>query len=136
MFTSIIACEDTVTVRPQLFVLGTVVLVTACAAASQSSDSPRRQRNLITAEELQSINAISVVAAVRRLRPQWVRTSGRRDEPVVYVDDFRAGHIAALDRLSIHDIAELRYLSASDATTRYGTGHDGGVILVRTKRPR
>ncbi len=136
MFTSIIACEDTVTVRPQMFVLGAVLLVTACAAASQSSDSPKRQRNLITAEELQAVNEVSAVAAVRRLRPQWVRTSGRRGEPVVYVDDFRAGHIEALDRLSIQDIAELRYLSASDATTRYGTGHEGGAILVRTKRAR
>ena len=133
MFTSIIACEDTVTVRPQMFVLGAVLLVTACATASQSSDSPRRQRNLITAEELQGINEVSVVAAVRRLRPQWLRAR-RGSEPVVYVDDFRAGHIRALDRLSIPDIAELRYLSSSDATTRYGGGHEGGVILVRTKR--
>ncbi len=134
MFTSIIACEDTVTVRPQMFVLGAVLLVTACAAASQSSDSPRRQRNLITAEELQAIDEVSVVAAVRRLRPQWLRTIGRRSAPVVYIDNSRAGRIAALDNVSIENIAELRYLSASDATTRYGIGHDGGVILVRTKR--
>jgi hypothetical protein len=29
-------------------------------------------------------------------------------------------------------VKEIRYISASDATTRWGTGHSGGVILVVT----
>ena len=44
--------------------------------------------------------------------------------------------LAHLHRMSIDDIETMRYLSSSDATTKYGTGYVGGVIEVTTRRGR
>jgi len=37
--------------------------------------------------------------------------------------------------LRIETITEIRYLSPSDATTRYGTGYPAGIIEIITKKP-
>jgi len=52
------------------------------------------------------------------------------------VDGRVRGELADLYGISIDDIETMRYLSASDATTRYGTGYIGGVIEVTTRRGR
>jgi hypothetical protein len=77
---------------------------------------------------------------VQRLRPGWLRTRGRisiqyptAQNPVVYVDNIRFGSPNSLRQVSVDAIEEIRYMGASEATTRFGTGHAGGVILVRTR---
>jgi hypothetical protein len=42
--------------------------------------------------------------------------------------------LSILRSIRTFELQGLRYMSASDATTRYGTGFDGGAILVTTKR--
>jgi hypothetical protein len=54
--------------------------------------------------------------------------------PVVFLDGVRAGDLQALERFRVEDVEELRYHSARDATTRWGTGYSGGVIEVIQKR--
>ncbi len=70
---------------------------------------------------------------MRRLRPRWLRGRGG-DLPVVYVEQVRRGELEVLERLVPEDVAELRFLSAGDATLRFGTNHAGGAILVSLKR--
>jgi hypothetical protein len=50
------------------------------------------------------------------------------------VDGSSRGELDALRQLSIGNIETMRYLSAADATTKYGTGYPGGVIEVTTRR--
>jgi hypothetical protein len=56
---------------------------------------------------------------------------------VVYRNNNRwGGDPRSLEDIRIDVITEMRFLSASDATTRYGTGFTGftgGVILVVTR---
>jgi hypothetical protein len=52
---------------------------------------------------------------------------------VIYVNGMRAGPLEALRSISAVDVQEIRYISAADATTRWGTGHSGGVIEVRIR---
>jgi outer membrane cobalamin receptor len=54
--------------------------------------------------------------------------------PVVYVDNVRFGDLETLQSIPITGIAEIRYMSGPDATTRWGTGVLGGVIEVIRKR--
>jgi hypothetical protein len=42
--------------------------------------------------------------------------------------------LATLQQIRAIDVQEIRYLSATEATTPYGTGHVGGVIEVTTRR--
>ena len=43
------------------------------------------------------------------------------------------GEIGLLYNINAETIKEVRYLSASEATVQYGTGHTGGAILITTK---
>lgn len=111
-----------------------MLLAVACASASQSGTA-RRNRNVITAEEIQTVDASTAMDLVRRLRPSWLQFRGARvGYPVVYLDGGRLGELSMLAQIQTEGVAEIRYLSASDATQRFGTGHSAGVILVTSKR--
>jgi hypothetical protein len=113
-------------------------VVAACTSAPRGGE--RVARNVITAAEIASTTAATAYEAVRQLRPAFLqqRTSRRLGgepaaRPIVYVDGIRMGGLDALHRVHVSDVLEIRYLSAHDATTRYGTGHTGGVIEVRSR---
>lgn len=112
----------------------------ACGGTSEGTDKPRRSPNVITAEELSTSPTVtpgqSLFDAIKFLRPQFLtpRGSGASMEPVVYVDNIRRGGVSTLNELFVSQVSEIRYLSSSEATTRYGTGHFGGAILVKTGR--
>jgi hypothetical protein len=118
-----------------LSLLPLVILGSACASSGQPGQSrPRRRSNLITAEELSELSVSNAYEAVRRLRPAWLQARGRSGLPVVYRNNARwGGDPRSLESIRINVINEMRFLSASDATTRYGTGFTGGVILVATR---
>ncbi len=118
-----------------LSLLAVVVLGGACASSGQPNQSrPRRNRNLITAEELSELSVASAYEAVQRLRPAWLQSRGRAPLPVVFRNNSRwGGDPSSLQSIRIDSVREMRFLSASDATTRYGSGFTGGVILVVTR---
>jgi len=118
-----------------LSLLAVLVLSSACASSAQPGQSrPRRNRNLITADELSGLSVATAYEAVRRLRPAWLQARGRSPLPAVFRNNSRWGaDPRSLESIRIDIVTEMRFLSASDATTRYGTGFTGGVILVVTR---
>lgn len=113
-------------------------LIAGCASTGQSTQNSNRDR--ITSEEVAeaSSSANSTYALVQRLRPHWLRKRGRHSienpgDILVYVDGSRFGTPQALQSLNVENVASLQFLNAAQATNRYGTGHDHGVILVFTK---
>ena len=119
-----------------LSLLAVVILGSACASSGPPDQSrPRRNRNLITADELSELSVATAYDAVRRLRPAWLQARGRSGLPVVFRNDARWGSDpSSLESIRINGVSEIRFLNARDATTRYGTGFTGGVILVVTGR--
>ena len=115
--------------------LGLSAGLSACASGGGgSSDSgPRRSANLISAEELVDLGAETVLTAVRRLRPRWLQARGAGNFPVALLDGARLGPPDALQGVNVADIESIVYLSASDATMRYGTNYPGGAIEVRSR---
>lgn len=135
--------------RSSLVLLATALV--ACATGSGGGPSAdgartvgapgdRRSRDILTQSEIQEAGVGTTYDVVQRLRPAWLRTrsSGSvRSTPqyaIVYLDGARIGGLEALRRVNATDVSTIRYLSAPDATTRYGTGHEGGAILVETKK--
>jgi hypothetical protein len=51
---------------------------------------------------------------------------------IVYLNGVNAGGIGILEQIRAAEVREIRYVNGRDATTRYGTGHGGGVLEVRT----
>lgn len=135
-------------VRQDAFRLATIltasvalVAVVACSAvtAARSTGSPTSRRVLL-GDEIRAKSAIDAYEAVSRLRPDWLRRRGqvsirdrRAGEVVVYLDGVRHGGPRSLANIRIEMVLAMEYLGASDATTRFGTGHGGGAILVRTR---
>jgi hypothetical protein len=52
---------------------------------------------------------------------------------IVYVEGSRYGPPESLRQIDPLNVASMRWLTDDQATTRYGTGHDNGVILVRLR---
>jgi hypothetical protein len=73
------------------------------------------------------------------LRPDWLRgrgvtsVSGAIPEVLIYLDGQRIGGRSTLAQFPVIGIKELRFVSATDATQRWGTGHGAGVIEVVTR---
>lgn len=127
------------------FALTLLLTLVGCAAGTSGDGSQRPARTnryIITAEEVQAATRHnSVFDLVQALRPNWLRgrsagtvTNPNAGSVVVYMDDVRMGGTEFLRQIQTEAVVSLRYLDANDATTRYGTGHTGGVIQVITRR--
>jgi hypothetical protein len=123
---------------PRLALLLTILLAAGCARGTPLSTPGTR--NVITAEQIAETSATDAYEAVQRLRPEFLRGRGPtsvRDPnptlPVVFLDNTRLGGLQQLRNIPVQIIETIEYLSASDATTRWGTGYTGGAIEVRTR---
>lgn len=118
-----------------------VGLVVGCASGGQSASGAGSDLASISQEELSELSNATVLAAVRRLRPRWLQARGSSSSSLglpqvaVVLDGFNAGGANVLGQLMVTEVERIEYLSASDATTRYGTGFAGGAIVV-TRRVR
>ena len=116
-----------------IIAFGLAVGLAACSSGGGGSSGPRRDPNLITAEEMAEFSTLSALDVIRRLRPRWLQGRGQ-SRPQVIQDGARLGDPQnALRSVSVSDIESLRYLSASDATMRYGTNYPGGAIEVTSR---
>ena len=124
-------------VRVALVLIGLVV-----SAGPADAQSPRRERNRITQDELVAEKSqITTYEIVKVLRPQWFREGGARQlggsgasttqgTPILYIDGIRMDALQLMNSVPVLRIKEIRYLSPRDAHTRFGMGHEGGVIEV------
>ena len=107
-------------------------------AASRSAAS-RGTPNLIVRAELDELASQSMMLALQKLRPRWLRPARTRaldrmpSLPQIIVDQTSRREFEALNAIFINDVETLRYLSPSSATTRYGTGFPGGLIEITTR---
>jgi hypothetical protein len=110
-------------------------------AQATTTTAPRRETTVITAEELATVAQGDLFLAVQQLRPTFLQTRGATSTGVgtapevlqVYVNGIRTGDVNALHQIQVIDVKEVRRLSATEATQRFGTGHTMGAILVTRK---
>ncbi|HET9385920.1 MAG TPA: hypothetical protein VFO67_12290 [Gemmatimonadales bacterium] len=121
-------------------ILVAAMLAALSCATPRSGARPSSQRDLLRFDEIERTSAVNAYDAVRQLRPEWLRRRGRgsiqnatAEVLVVYLDGTRLGTPQTLRSIAAGSILEIRHLDASDATTRFGTGHAGGALLIRTK---
>ena len=108
-----------------------------CASSGGSSTrNPGSSSNRIVRADLDALEGtLDVYQAIERLRPRWLQTRGRvGSRPVLYVSGSRRGDLDDLKSMQAAEVEQMEYMSPSDATTRFGTGHSGGAILVTNRR--
>lgn len=122
------------------------VLLTSCAGSAggtggrSDTSGPRKDPNLITAEELNAHPATTLYEAVRALRPAWMMRTRptallpqNQGQLLVYVDGTRFGNLESLRQLTTSGVNAVRFLSPGSAEARYGPGHLLGAIEITTR---
>ena len=125
------------------------LIISACASSAgtslgggseTASAASRGNSRLIVRAQLDRLAGRSAYEAVENLNRRWTQpqrgssfAAGQHFARVV-VDGSPRGELDELRRITSDDIESMRYLSAPDATTKYGTGYPGGVIEVTTRR--
>ena len=125
-----------------------LLMAIGCARSSgggapSTATTASRGSDVITAQELAdaSVSAGDALEAVRRLRPRFLATRGSGS---IRIASAGSVHISVnggplltlteLSRMRPGEIAEIRYLNATEATQRFGTlAGGGGVLLVKSR---
>lgn len=113
----------------------------ACASTGGGSTRSAGGRDAdITSEEWEATSVDDAMEAVSLLRPHWLRARPARTpndpEPVVgvVIDGMARATRSDLAQLAIVQVERISFMSAADATIRYGTGYTGGAIVVTTRK--
>ena len=128
-----------------------LIAVAACAPANHRIivvsesllDLPKQEwrADRISTGELRTVGGSTVLDAVRRLRPEFLRTAPPRTmhsepaPPSVFLNGRHVGGLEFLGTLGLTPVVEIRHLSAMDAKNEFGSycKCDGGVIHIRTR---
>jgi hypothetical protein len=125
------------TILRTLLVLSLVVLAAAPLRSQRRSD-------VITAAEIERVmgKGETVYDAVQALRPRWLKYrepiwTGEPNDmvnasqgPHVYLDDRDHGDAEYLKTIPVELVAELRWLSANHAASRYGPTSNPGIVVT------
>ena len=122
------------------------LVVSACVSSSTPEGFAAAARarggnsRLIVRAQLDELYGYSAYEAVETLNRRWLQpqrgsslASGQSYARVM-IDGSVRRNINDLARMSTDNIETMRYLSAPDATIKYGTGYPGGVIEVTLRR--
>jgi len=127
----------------RFFTAAAIFLAVGCGSAPTTvvTGAPGH-RDVLFDAEIQSSRAPGMTAydLVAHLRPEFLRSRGttsfRDTTPltaIVYIDGLKYGSLEQMKNLSAERVFQVRYLSAADATTRFGMDHGGGAILITTR---
>lgn len=127
----------------------------AILTPSSSEPAVNRNRDLITEQELMApqIVGLTVLEAVKNLRPQYLTERGKNTAPAkagndpngaqltddeagkvhVSIDGNRVVSVGELSNIRANTIKEIRFLNMAQAHQKFGTAaREGPVILVTT----
>ena len=108
-------------------------LALGCRSAGGRGTEPNhREPYLITADELEHSRRANLYDAVFEMRPRWFTrsTRGVSAEAYVYVDDQAVGTTGALRRFTLESVAEVRYLSPTEAQVQFGQRNYGRAAII------
>lgn len=104
--------------------LGLVVVAGACASSgtaagdqTPTSSTTARRTNIITAQEIRESTAPSLPDMIRQLRPSW---PGNGSAVTIVVNNDIMGGYAMLSQQPKSTASEIRYLTKSEAQTKWG----------------
>jgi hypothetical protein len=114
--------------------------VLACTHNSPPGQDGYRSQ-VITEDEVVASKAANAYDVIKKVRANFFSYRGRTTligtsspDPTVYVDEQPFGPISSLRTIPADEITEIRLYRAWEATTKYGMGNMGGVILVTTRK--
>jgi len=116
------------------------VVAVCIGCASTGSGGGRGVGNVLTYEDLIETGENDLYLTVERLRPRWLEPRGQTSFSVqtvvtLFVDGSPRDDVSAMRGMLVTDVADVTYLSASEAAFRFGTlAGSGGTISIRSRR--
>jgi hypothetical protein len=121
--------------------------IAAAPAAAQKGDRTR----LMPEEMATKPEITNVYDAIKAFRPTFLRARTRgagaddrgssgyaggsgKPEPALYIDETRFDRLEDLRNLKVSEVTEIRLLSESETSVRFGPGHPFGALMVTTNR--
>ena len=128
--------------RRYIFVFLIILLAEFIGCAGTGKRGARRDRYLITTDEIATVpQADTAWDVIKLLRPGLLERDTRRHvgmsagmPSLVFVDGMRIGYKTRLQSIAAINILEIRYIDGIEAGTRYGTDAAGGIFFVTTIR--
>ena len=122
------------------WILFLALLLVPAGCAPNGISGSRGARTVILQEEILDSGARNAFDLVQIRRPQWLRVRGNQsignpteETPTVYFNNTRMGGSDALRSISLASIQSVRFLSAAQATLRWGVGNSHGAIVISTE---
>ncbi len=111
---------------------GVLLLALTAACATGGARSPAYDRDRISREELDERSYANLYDIVSSVRSNWLRApmGSQSSTPLVYVDGRRMGGVEMLRSISAQAADQVRYLTATEAQSRYGMSEARPVIEV------
>jgi TonB-dependent Receptor Plug Domain len=123
---------------PTLVLTLGICILAGCASGGGAAGG---SFDVLTGDQIRETKAANLWDALTALRPQWLRArgssslvAGMSNEPVVYVQGIRYGEPRSLQSMNVDQVRRVEFLNARDATTRFGTNHSGGALMVDLDR--
>ena len=117
--------------------------LSACSAAiaTQSGERPVRSSDVLTPAEISGTGVTDAYEAIQRFRPLYLNRlrdmggpSGSQSLLTVYMNDTRLGGVDMLRTVPLDAVRSIQYLSAAEATYRWGPKQPGAVIFISTRK--
>jgi hypothetical protein len=116
--------------------------VLACAPKPRLGPGEVSNSQLITEEEIDASRTQTAYDAIQKLRANFLsyrgETSFDRNQsqpyPTVFLDGQEFGPISSLRSIPASQISTIRLYRSWEASTKFGTGHMGGVIAITTRQ--
>lgn len=123
-------------IRPVVIAfLGFVLASCTAARPSPSPIAVPSDPHRVSCEELMATREPTLHGALWVSRPSFLRPrTAWTPGPTLYVDGVATVDLDALYAIALTDVLEVAFLTGPDATTRFGSNHQGGALLVRTRR--
>ena len=113
----------------------------ACASGQkQAGAAQRRNANVITVEELQSVQFSNLFDVVQALRFRWLQSRGpdsinmQSGQVQVRLDDTRLGGVETLRTVAPTGVVSIQWVDPTSAAARWGMGYGHGAIVISTRR--
>lgn len=130
----------------RLALLAASAMTVACGSAGASAASTgeggapapaaRRDRTVITADDIRATSEVNLYDIVQRLHPEWLTphtaatAANPSPQPAVYLGSQRAGTVDVLRQFAANAVASLKFYSSSEAQARFGSNNQNGVIQI------
>jgi hypothetical protein len=116
----------------------TLLMIGSACAHPVTDSNASTDRSVITRDELNRGHYSNLYDAVSGLRRNWLQTRGadsfnNPSQVRVYLDNAMLGGTETLRNIDPVSVGSLKFYDGVAATTRWGTNHGAGVILVSSR---